>query len=111
MKHEKVLLFLISLLIVGVWVIAFQNAGLISPVSTPTVRVIGSVDVDNTVRVRGSVDVDNTVSIDTFGALDVNIAEVVGHNLVSSKKGMYIGVSSTENTIIPINWGEIGISR
>ncbi len=97
MKHEKALLLLVSLLVIGVWMIVLQNTGLIPPISMHKVNVV------NTVDVSGSIDVDNTV--------DVNLAEVVGHGLVSSERGMYIGVSSTENTIIPINWGEIVISR
>lgn len=97
MKHEKAILLLVSLLVIGIWMIVLQNTGLIPPI------FIHKVDVVNTVDVSGSVDVDNTV--------DVNLAEVVGHSLLSSKRGMYIGVSSTENTVIPINWGEIAISR
>jgi len=109
MKHEKTFLTLVMLLVLGVWAIVLQNSGLLPPILAPkvdvanTVWVRGSVDVGNTVDVRGSVDVDNTA--------DVNLSEVVGHSLVSSKHGMYIGVSSIENTIIPIHWGEITISR
>ena len=103
MKYEKTFLTLGMLLVLGVWAIVLQNSGLIPPVSAP------KVDVANTIRVRGSVDVDNTV--DVRGSVDVNLSEVVGHSLVSSQRGMYIGVNSTENTIIPIHWGEITISR
>ncbi len=113
MMHEKTFLALVVLLVIGVWAVVLQNSGLIPPVSTPkvdvanTVQVRGSVDVDNTV----SVDVDNTVTVDTNGPIDVNLAKVVGYSLVSSRQGMYIGVSSTDNTVIPIHWGEITISR
>jgi multidrug efflux pump subunit AcrA (membrane-fusion protein) len=102
----KLPLYLIA---VGVAIIALQNAGIIRPLRTPyvavagSVAVTGSVDIDNTVDVTGSVDINNTV--------DVNLAEVVGTMLVQSKDGMAIGVSSTANTVIPISWGEISISR
>ncbi len=107
MKYEKVFLFLIVALAVGVWVIVLQNSGIIPRVETQYVKVAnivavrGSVDVDNTVDVRGSVDVDNTV--------DMNLSEVVGYSLVTSKKGMHIGVISVNNTIIPIDWGEVDV--
>jgi hypothetical protein len=109
MKYEKAFLVLVFFLVTGVWAIVLQNFGFIPPISKPrvnvdnTVDIRGSVDVDNTVDIRGSVDVDNTV--------DINVAEVVGYGLVCSKLGMHIGVNSTSNTIIPINWGEVSIGR
>ena len=105
MKHQKMFLVLLTLLVVGVWAIVLQNTGLIPPLSRP------EVDVANTVRIRGSVDVDNTVTLDTYRSIDVNLAEVAGYDLVSSERGMYIGVSSSDNKIIPVHWGEITISR
>ena len=68
-----------------------------------TVNIGKPVEIGNTVDVRGSVDVDNT--------LDINLAAVVGSRLVTSERGMFIGVSSTDNKIIPINWGSIDASR
>ncbi len=90
-------LYLIS---IGVAVIALQNAGVIPPHEQQKVVVT---DIGAAVEVRGNVDVDNTV--------DVNLSQVVGHDLVESKNGMYIGVNSTQNTVIPINWGEVSIAR
>jgi LPS O-antigen subunit length determinant protein (WzzB/FepE family) len=55
------------------------------------------------VDAEGTVDIGNTVN--------VNLDQVVGRSLVESERGMYIGVNSISNTIIPINWGEISIDR
>ena len=88
------------LIVIGILVIALQNAGIISPHNPPKIvvtKVFGSVEVE------GTVDVGNTV--------DVNLAAVVGTTLVQTQNGMQIGVNSTQNTVIPINWGEIEITR
>ncbi|AHW61452.1 hypothetical protein FH5T_01330 [Draconibacterium orientale] len=58
----KAILIIIA---IGIWVIIFQNAGIIP--TNQNVRVINSVDA----YVSGSVDVDNTV--------DINIHEINGH--------------------------------
>jgi hypothetical protein len=103
MKFEKLKIVLNLILTIGVWVLVLQFAGIIPQHKIPLVRVMGNVSVINTVGVTGSVDVDNTI--------DVNLSEVVGYGLVCSQQGMYIGVNSTKNTIIPIHWGEISVSR
>ena len=92
MKDKFVKMILISIAI-SLWVIVLQNFGILKPVSKSQVIVA------NTVDVSGSVSVDNTV--------DVNLDQVVGYDLVASQTGMYIGVNSTENTVIPIHWGTI----
>src|SRR3990172_2221576 len=103
MNSRKLSNILLIFTVIALWIIVLQNANIIPPISKEvviignTVRVQGRVDVDNTVDIAGSVTIDNTV--------DVNLKEVVGDELVTSKNGMYIGVSSTENTIIPIHWG------
>jgi hypothetical protein len=72
----------VSILIaLGVWLLVLQNAGLIPSVKT----------------------------VHAQGVMDVNIHSVVGRQLVESKKGMHIGVSSTGDTIIPVHWGEITV--
>ena len=93
---------------IGVAVIALQNAGIIPPLKT------GKTQIDGTVVVKGSVDVDNTVDVDVQNVtptIDVNLSEIVGRQLVESVNGMFIGVTSTSNTLVPINWGEISIER
>ena len=64
--------------------------------------------------VRMEVDVENIsqpVWVTLSDTVDVNLSEVVGRQLVESERGMYIGVNSVENTVIPINWGEVSIGR
>ncbi len=95
MKYEKVFLFFVVLIVVGIWTIVFQNAGIIQPVSRHKINIGNSVDI------RGTVDIGNIV--------DVNFAELVGERLVSSENGMLIGVKSTKNTVIPISWGEVKV--
>jgi uncharacterized membrane-anchored protein len=52
----------LTLLVVGVWILVFQNAGIIPPakpqvvVADSAIRVMGEVDVVNTVYIKGSVD-------------------------------------------------------
>jgi hypothetical protein len=62
------------LIAVGVWILVFQNLGII-PVSQK-VKITNTVDVDGSVRVNGSVDarIDNTV--------DINIARINGYKNV-----------------------------
>jgi hypothetical protein len=107
----------------GVGIIALQNAGIIPPVKAAvsrfdstipitariegTVPVTGSVNVGNIVTVQGSVDVDKPVSLSA--PVDVNLSAIVGRQLVESQSGMYIGVSSISNTVIPIHWGEMTV--
>jgi hypothetical protein len=107
----------------GVAVIALQNAGIIPPVKAAishldstvpitaridgTVPVTGSVNIANTVSVQGSVEVDKPVSLSA--PVDVNLSAIVGRQLVESQSGMYIGINSVSNTVIPIHWGEITV--
>lgn len=80
--------------VVGVWILVFQIAGL-----------------GRTLR-TGPITVDGTVAIDKISTpVDVNLMQLVGNDLVASQQGMYIGVSSKDNTIIPIHWGEVSITR
>ena len=95
---NTIALYLIAL---GVAVIALQNAGIIPPLKTAKTRIEG------TVPVKGLVDVGNPVSVQ--GLVDVNLSEIVGRQLVESTRGMYIGVNSVSNTIIPIHWGEMSV--
>ena len=62
-------------------------------------------------EISGRVEIDGPVEIESPQAIDVNLSQVVGRNLVESKSGMFIGVSSTSNTVIPINWGEVSIKE
>ena len=58
-KYIKISL---TLLVVGVWIIVFQNAGIIPPlnpqviVADSALKVMGEIDVVNTVFIKGSVD-------------------------------------------------------
>ena len=70
---------LLTAIAVGIWVIVLQNAGVVPPI--PTLRA--------------------------QAPIDVNLYSVVGRPLVESKTGMLIGVSGANNTLIPINWGEV----
>ncbi len=101
MGESKTLTMLVFAITIALWILVLQNAGIIEPLNRAEVVVANTVDVWGSVDVSGTVEVDNTV--------DVNLAEVVGSRLVKSKRGMYIGVSSTKNTVIPIHWGEVSI--
>ncbi len=57
---------------VGIWVLIFQNAGII-PQITPQ-----RITVDSALNVTGSVDVDNTVFIK--GSVDANIESINGYS-------------------------------
>ena len=91
---NTIALYLIAL---GVGVIALQNAGIIPPLKTARTRIEGTVPVNT----------ENPVSI--RGAVDVNLSEIVGRQLVESASGMSIGVASVSNTVIPIHWGEMSV--
>jgi hypothetical protein len=109
------------LIAIAVSVIALQNAGIIPSVKAPKVKIDGLVEVEGSVDVDNKVDVEvsNTVDVEVSNTVDaiisdlveVDLSSVAGQGLVKSKQGMYIGVNSTENTIIPIHWGDISIYR
>ena len=71
-KKQNVLFIV---LIIGVWVLVFQNAGIIPTKQNVYVKG-GYIDAD----VSGSVDVDN--SVDVNGEVDVNIEAINGHRNV-----------------------------
>ncbi len=62
----------LALIVVGVWVIVFQNAG-IFPAISPQVVVA-----DSALRIHGEVDVNNTVFIK--GSVDANIESINGYS-------------------------------
>ena len=97
---------LLTIIALGIWVLVFQNAGLIPAI--PSVRAQANQAATGRVRVVGPVDVN---VIDIQQPLDVNLHSVVGRQLVESQGGMEIGVSSANNTIIPIHWGEISVVK
>jgi len=68
-KHIKISLILI---VIGVWIIIFQNAG-IFPRITPQVVVA-----DSAIRVMGEIDINNTVFIK--GSVDANIESINGYS-------------------------------
>jgi hypothetical protein len=68
-KYIKISL---TLLVIGVWIIVFQNAGII-PQIVPQVVVA-----DSAIRVMGEIDVNNTVFIK--GSVDANIESINGYN-------------------------------
>ncbi len=103
-KSQKILLFSIA---ISLWIIVLQNFGVINPISTKEVFIVNTVDVEGYIDLNDPIEVTGVVSIDDV--LDINLNQVAGYELVTSKNGMYIGVNSTENTIIPINWGTFNI--
>lgn len=66
----KIFLIIIA---TGIWAIVLQNTGVISTNQRVYIEG-GRVGIDNTVRVTGTVDVDNTV--------DINISEINGNRNV-----------------------------
>lgn len=68
---DKFLKVILSLILICLCIIIFQNLGIIKPVKYEYVYVVNTVDVKGSVNVSGSVDVDNTV--------DVNLDEVLGY--------------------------------
>lgn len=73
-KTSKIILLVIAM---GIWAIVLQNAGVIP--TSQNVKVVNGVDtyVNGTVKVSGSVDIDNTV--------DINIKEIQGYPAGSRK--------------------------
>jgi predicted nucleic acid-binding protein len=68
-RFMKVILVSIA---VGIWVLIFQNAGVIPQVKPQRIAV------DSALNVMGSVDVDNTVFIK--GSVDANIESINGYS-------------------------------
>jgi len=68
-RFIKLTLILIA---AGIWVLIFQNAGIIPQVNPQRIAV------DSALNVTGSVDVDNTVFIK--GSVDANIESINGYN-------------------------------
>jgi hypothetical protein len=68
--------FLLISISIGIWILVFQNAGIIP--TSQNVKVTNEVDayVRGKVGIDGSVDIDNTV--------DVNIHEINGYNQVTT---------------------------
>ncbi len=62
MSNMRFIKLSLLLIVVGVWIMVFQNAGIIPParpqvvVADSAIRVMGEVDVNNTVFIKGSVD-------------------------------------------------------
>ena len=68
---DKFLKIILSLILISLCIIIFQNLGIIKPAKYKYVYVVNTVDVQGSVDVSGSVDVDNTV--------DVNLDAVLGY--------------------------------
>ena len=68
-RFIKLTLILIA---VGIWVLIFQNAGIIPQIAPRRITV------DTALQVTGSVDVDNTVFIK--GSVDANIESINGYS-------------------------------
>jgi predicted nucleic acid-binding protein len=68
-RFIKLTLILIA---AGIWVLVFQNAGIIPQVKPQRIAV------DSALNVTGSVDVDNTVFIK--GSVDANIESINGYS-------------------------------
>jgi len=68
-RFIKLTLILIA---VGIWVLIFQNAGIIPQIAPQRITV------DSALNVTGSVDVDNTVFIK--GSVDANIESINGYS-------------------------------
>ena len=86
-KFIKVSLFLIVL---GVWVIVLQNAGIIPQVAPQAIIA------DSAVKVMGEVDVNNTVFIK--GSVDANIESINGYNKFykDPRTGEYYVIPTTD---------------
>jgi len=72
MNDTKFIKVALALIVVGVWIIVFQNAG-IFPRMSPIVVVA-----DSALRIKGEVDVNNTVFIK--GSVDANIESINGYS-------------------------------
>lgn len=57
---------------IGIWILIFQNAGIVPPIRQQ--RVV----VDSLVRVKGAVEVDNTVFVK--GTVNTNIESINGYS-------------------------------
>ena len=117
---NKIAVTLLICILVGVWALVLQNAGIIPPISqqgqgVTRVFVVNTVDVDGDMRIAepleisGRVEIDGPVEIESPQAIDVNLSQVVGRNRVESKSGMLIDVSTTSNTVIPHTCVEVSI--
>ncbi len=80
----------LTLITVGIWIIVFQNAGIIPQMAPQKIAV------DSTMQVSGSVDVDNTVFIK--GAVDANIESINGYNKFykDPRTGQYYVIPTTD---------------
>ncbi len=62
MSNMRFIKISLLLIVIGVWIMVLQNAGIIPParpqvvVADSAIRVMGEVDVNNTVFIKGSVD-------------------------------------------------------
>jgi hypothetical protein len=69
---DRIYRFVVSLGVLGIWILIFQNAGLIPQLRPNPVSVQGSVNVAGEVEVSNTVDVAGTVEVDTVA----NIVDV-----------------------------------
>ncbi|OQY74442.1 MAG: hypothetical protein B6D44_04270 [Ignavibacteriales bacterium UTCHB2] len=83
-KYYKIILAIIAL---GIWVLAFQNAGIIP--TSQKVKVVNTVD---TYVSGGSIDADVSGSVDVDNEVDINISSVNGYNTKSYNGGL-LGVA------------------
>ncbi len=103
------------LILLGVFVIVLQNAGIISPRYIQDVSIRGSVDVEvgNTV----DVEVDNTVNVELEDIVSFNLAEVAGKKIRlteegwNSKEWNLRGDKGILDEGALINWGSISIQK
>lgn len=72
---------ILSSIAIGIWVLVFQNAGIIP--TSQNVKVTNEVDA----YVRGRVNIDGSVNIDN--TVDVNIHSINGYNQVTTGKGTH----------------------
>ena len=121
------------LIAIGIACIGLQNAGIIRPYKISQTAITGSVEVHNPrfnrpldvnvrnfdditdeelkVNVANASDISDAFNLYELDGLNVNLASIAGQELVTSKIGGAIGFQSTKNTVIPIEWGEVSISR
>ena len=119
------------LILVGVFVIVLQNAGIISRSSIQDVSIQGSVDVEvgNTVEVdvgntvdvevgnTVNVEVDNTVNVELEDIVSFNLAEVAGKKIKltetswDSKEWNLTGDKGILSEGASINWGSVLIQK
>ncbi len=70
--NSRFIKFTLILIAAGIWVLVFQNAGIIPQVKPQRIAV------DSALNVTGTVDVDNTVFIK--GSVDANIESINGYS-------------------------------